>query len=170
MKDFIKQDYEYPNVDQLTNMPTDCMYSYVNSTFCAGVANKLELHSRKAYMIARYSIEDTSINTEELSDDDLRLIPFFQNIKDMNLMPYKDWIHTKYGEFAIDDVIITGASDDNYYAVWFDQDVSDSSLIKLSKSHFGSIDEFNQYIVEFFETELHYKIKPIRDPDGWMRW
>ena len=157
---------EYPTIDQLTNMPSDSMYDYINATFCTGLANMLD--NIKTYMIARYTMND--LNSAELSDDDPRLKPYFDNIAIIDSISQGTWSHTWYGEYAEDDIVITGECDDNYYAIWFDLDVSDCSIMKLSKQHFTDIEQFNDYVKEYFETELHYKIKPVRNPDGWFKW
>lgn len=170
VKDFIKNGEDYPSVDQLTEMKTDSDYCYINSTYCVGLANILENIS--AFMIARYSLVDNidSEDTISLNDNDELLQKYNENINYLNTISDKEWYHTKLGEFCEDDVIITGESDNNYYMVWFDQDVSDCEIIKISKEHYQSLKEFNNAIVEHFEKEKQFKIKSIRRPEGWFNW
>lgn len=80
------------------------------------------------------------------------------------------WYNTYYGKYCDDDVIITGECDRNYYCVWLDKDVSDCCIMKVSKEHYETLEEFNEAVVKYFEKELTYKIRPIRKPRGWFRW
>lgn len=170
ISDFIKDGYDYPNVDQLTEFKTDSDICYVNSTYCIGLANILENIS--AFMIARYSlVDDMDLeDTVSLDDNDELLQKYIENINYLNKISDSDWYHTKLGHFCIDDVIITGESENNYYIVWFDHDVSDCEIIKINKEHYQSLKEFNDAVIEHFEKEKHYKIKPIRQPAGWFKW
>jgi len=171
IKDILVDSYDYPKADMLTEMHTDTVYNYVNSTFCVGLLNWFE--NQQAYMIVRYSINDCDYrdyqNTIELDDNNELLKPFFNNIEYLDRISDKDWYHTNYGAYCIDDVIITGESDNNYYAVWLDQDVSDCCIFKINKEHYQSLDEFNEAVQKHFE-HLGYKIKSIRSPQGWITW
>ncbi len=169
IRDFIKDGEDYPSVDQLTEMKTDSDYCYINSTYCVGLANWLKNVS--AFMIARYSLIDVYLDdTASLDDNDELLQKYNENINYLNTISDKEWYHTKLGVFCKDDVIITGESDNNYYMVWFDRDVSDCEIIKISKEHYQSLKEFNNAIVEHFKKEKQFKIKPIRRPEGWFNW
>ena len=170
IRDFIKNGEDYPSVDQLTQMKVDSDYCYINSTYCVGLANMLENIS--AFMIARYSLVDNidSEYTVLLDDNDEFLKNYNENIDYLNKISDSDWYHTKLGRFCIDDVIITGESENNYYIVWFDHDVSDCEIIKINKKHYQSLKEFNDAVVEYFEKEKQFKIKPIRRPEGWFNW
>lgn len=161
---------EFPTADMLTDMKSDTMYEYINHTYCIGFGNLLEHQS--AYMIARYSLEDRfDVNqTASMPDDDERLKPYFENIESLTKISDDDWYHTYYGEYCDDDVIITGECDRNYYCVWLDKDVSDCCIMKVSKEHYETLEEFNEAVVEYFEKELTYKIRPIRKPRGWFKW
>lgn len=168
IKDLLKNSIEYPKVDQLTNMPTDTICVYVNATFCTGLLNLL--YNTTAFMIARYSCGDEMANTTNMQIDDDRLSTYYANIMSLWDISDHDWYHTKLGEFCEDDVLITGESDENYYCFWLDQDVSDCSIIKISKEHYENMREFNKAIIEYFEKDLGHKTKPIREPEGWINW
>ena len=160
---------EFPSLDVLTNMPSDCVYNYINSTFCIACANMLK--NIDAYMIARYSIEENMdyFGSYYLSDDDDILIPYFNNIKSLEDISDKEWYHTDLGRYCIDDVIICGESDDNYYCIWLDNDVSDCSIIKINKEHYDCLHNFKIDIIEYFESN-EFKIREIRKPSGWLKW
>lgn len=169
IEDILKDFYDYPDVDMLTEMPTDTGYNYINSTFCTGLLNWL--NCKHAYMIARYSVDDVNLElTSKLDDNDERLKAFFENIEQLYKISDKDWQHTNLGDFCEDDVIITGMAHNNYYIVWLDHDVSDCCIDKISKTHYKSLVEFNNAVMEYFENKLGYKIKTIRQPDGWIKW
>lgn len=170
IKEIIDGNIEYPSIDFLTYMPSDTSYVYINSTVSVGFANMLD--NKTCYQIARYSLDeqyDVS-DTAKIDNNDERLKPYFQNIEDLEKISNKDWIHTKYGEFCVDDVIVVGECDYNYYYVWLDKDVSDCCITKISKKHFNSLEEFNQSVVDYFQETLGYKISKIRKPDGWISW
>lgn len=160
---------EYLSLDELTNMPSDIMYSYINSTFCIACANKLI--NKNSYMIARYSVEDDMDyqGSYYLSDDDELLRIYYKNIQFLKTIDEDDWHHTDLGRYCIDDVIICGESDNNYYCIWLDKDVSDCSIIKVSKEHYDCFNNFNLAIIEHFQS-LEFKITEIRKPTGWFKW
>ena len=43
----------FPSIDDLTNMPSDSMFEYINSTYCNGIVNLIK--NKSAFMIARYT-------------------------------------------------------------------------------------------------------------------
>lgn len=161
---------EFPDIDQLTGTKTDISFAYIPSTFCEAVANMLDNIS--AYMIARYSLTDRfdSTDTVLLGDDNKLLAPFFKNIEKLEKIENEKWYHTHYGRFCEDDVILVGESEENYWMVWLDKDVSDCCLTKISKKGCVSLEQFNKDVVEYFENCLKYKIRPIRRPSGWICW
>ena len=160
---------EFPSLDDLTNMSSDNIFSYINSTFCIACANMLK--NKNAYMIARYSVEENMdySGSYYLANDDEVLKSYYDNIKELNNISDKEWYHTDLGRYCIDDVIICGESGDNYYCIWLDKDVSDCSIIKVSKEHYDCLHNFNLAIIEHFES-LEFKITEIRKPTGWFKW
>lgn len=158
----------FPSIDDLTNMPSDSMFEYINSTYCNGIVNLIK--NKSAFMIARYTIEENvDCYSFELNDDDDCLSHYFKNIDEIKNISDADWFHTNYRKFCEDDVIITGESESYYYFIWFDNDVSDCSVAKLKKEHFNSISEFEMETVKYF-NHIGYKINPIRKPNGWIKW
>lgn len=160
---------EFPSLDDLTNMPSDNIFNYINSTFCTACANMLK--NKTAYMIARYSVEENMDYSGSyfLANDDEVLKSYYDNIKELNNISDKEWYHTDLGRYCIDDVIICGETYNNYYAIWLDRDVSDCSIIKVSKEHYDCLHNFNIAIIDYFES-LEFKINEIRYPTGWLKW
>ena len=160
---------EFPSLDDLTNMSSDNIFSYINSTFCIACANMLR--NKTVYMIARYSIEKNMdySGSYYLSDDDELLRIYYKNIQFLKTIDEYNWHHTDLGRYCIDDVIICGESDNNYYCIWLDKDVSDCSIIKVSKEHYDCLHNFNLAIIDYFES-LEFKITEIRKPTGWLKW
>ena len=161
---------EFPTADMLTDMKSDTMYEYINCAYCEGFGNLLE--NQSAYMIARYSLEDSidCNETASIPDNDERLKLYFENIDHLSKISDSEWRHTNYHKYCGDDVIITGECDRNYYFVWLDNDVSDCCIMKVSKEHYETLEEFNEAVVEYFEQVQTYKIRPIRKPKGWFSW
>ena len=162
---------EFPTCETLTNMKPDFGYIYINHVFAEGFLNTLE--KMTSYMIARYSLEENLDSyTSHLSDSDPRLKPYFDNIKALEEVPDNDWIHTNYGKYCNDDVIVTGYDERDfrhYYMIWLDRDVSDCCIYKVRKEHYPTFSDFNKAVAEYIRG-LGYKINPIRKPDGWVRW
>lgn len=170
INDILVDEIDYPTIDDLTNMQDDTAYNYVNYGLCTSLANIGQNVS--AYMIARYCLEDNfdTPDTAIFEDDNSFLKPYFDNIKYMDSISDNDWYHTKYGEFADDDVILTLEGEKNYYMIWLDNDVSDCIIFKINKTHYETINEFNDAVVDYVQNDVCYKIKPIRKPCGWLSW
>ena len=160
---------EFPSIEELTNMKENTDYCYVSSYFCVGFMNYLK--NLSAFMIARYSIEDCFDNSDTvyLPDNSDELKKYYENIKELETIDETEWCHTRYGEFCIDDVIITGESDNFFYCVWLDRDVSDCCITKVKKEDFETMENFKNAVVDDFK-ERGYKINEIRKPDGMVRW
>lgn len=174
IKDFIEI-IEYPTIGQLTNIKKDTGLCYVSYRFAETIANYLTFNKCKAYQIARYSLKDgfdcTSI---ELSDNDESLKEYFQNIKYLETIPDDIWEYKNYGEYCIDDVIITGYDEREFggcfYCIWLDRDVSDCCVYKIDKNRYDfDFDEFNKSVKDYF-NQLGYKINEIRKPKWTIVW
>lgn len=168
LKDFMGC-YQYPFLDDITNMDNDTFFSYTGLHAALMVANYMRCNG--AFMIARYSCKDNldMRDTIKLDKDDPCLKNYYDNIKEMESVPNGNWHHTNYGKYAIDDVILTGESDKNYWCVWLDKDVSDCCIWKVSKPHYINADDFKEAVR--FELESDgYLITPIRQPKGCVEW
>lgn len=167
LKNVICDTVAFPSIEDLTHMEEDTEYVYVPYDFCVCLSNSLL--NRSAWMIARYSIEkDMDCFSASLSDNDERLKCFFENVEDIEKIPGSEWIHTKLNCFCKDDVIISGESENYYYYVWLDNDVSDCCICKISKAHYETIEDFNEAVESLFAS--NYKIRPIRKPNGMIKW
>ena len=162
---------EFPTCEDLTNMKPDFGYVYLNHVFAEGFLNTLD--KKTCYMIARYSLDEhLDSYSSHLPDSDPSLKPYFDNIKALEEVPAKDWIHTDYGKHCVDDVIVTGYDERDfrhYYMVWRDCDVSDCCIYKVRKEHYPTFEDFNKAVTEYIHED-GYKINPIRQPNGWVRW
>lgn len=149
-------------------IPPDSSINYVSNTFLDGLVNYIENH--RAFMINRYGIdEDDDIpNTDNVTQQD-RYLKAAELIAEMP--------HSKLLTF--DDVLLFGKTDNSLYYLWYDRDVSDCCIDRVSKKTFPdlTLDQYIQIILTHLTENFdHWKhdfnqVEPIFvefKPRGWV--
>lgn len=153
--------YERPTGEQIFCVKPDTSYLYVSSTYCDGLVNYLD--NVRAYALRRYTDE------EEFHDaiESTKHLPEWGN---------GSWYHTAFSRFIPDNILVTGEirhyeGEGDYFAIYYDQDVSDCCLFRVARHHYKDLDEFNKAIVEemLIWPEVQ-EIIELRKPEGWIKF
>jgi hypothetical protein len=138
--DLFKEHEEYPEKLAERGVPNNTYLTYVSTTFLNGYVNYIDIIS--AYLVNRYDID------EDWTDD---------NIKHWTDKLGKDF-HSDLSEI-FDDVLILGETENCYWYLWSDCDVSDSCIGRFDKGNYTKdqvISLFEEYIRTGFTR--HVKI------------
>lgn len=123
---------EYPSDDTIVErgVPQNVMYIYVPYSFINGLCNHIKI--KKAYIIERYENWD-KINIEK----------YIKNLQVFN---------TDYSVLP-DDEIFLGESENSYWYIWADKDVSDCCIGRCEKRI--SFEKFNElFLKEIFNNKM----------------
>ena len=106
-------DYEYPG-DRVAEhgVPQDTLYTYISSTFVSGYLNYIGIFH--ALMFERYN-------------------KWGDNFQQQILDAMEDDPHCSYGRQGYDDIICLGETENSWWYVWLDRDVSDCCIGRISK-------------------------------------
>lgn len=171
LRDCIEETIEFPSDVILNGVPMDGMFGYVSSVYCNGIVNYLS--NKRAYMLCRYHYQskNPSIDMigETYTEKDISNIDeyslYLSSVKGCNALCGS---HTDYSEVPHDDIVISGETKDSYVMIWFDNDVSDCSLIRVSKEHYESLDEFNEAVYDYCTKDIGCYTTELSKPSGFI--
>lgn len=158
---------EYPDDElKISGVPEDTEFVYVPTSYLDGLVNHLGI--RFGYVINRYGIDDP---------------------KDIDVLSgvEGDCLHEKAANFLtscyhtpvlrFDDTILFGKTEKSYWALWYDNDVSDSCIANISKDHFKDFVEFvDAWMKDLADNYENWRHSPDEKPKffmftprGWIR-
>lgn len=133
-------------------MPTDTEILYIANSFLDGLVNYLE--GKRVFLTNRYGISD-----DDIEEMDERTRPFFADAKGqaarhsvaVDCMQRESNMNVS----RFDDAWVYGYTENSYWFMWYDQDCSDCSVIRLNRATFPEL-TFN----EFVDLHLAFKTSP----------
>ena len=143
------ESFQYPKEQILQHggIPADTVYDYVVQDFVQGFVNHVSNH--RIFLINRYGPAEHRETTLEPNETYRQLYE--------RLAKQASRFHIKVGKY--DDTIVIGESDSDFWIFWYDLDVSDCAVWRISKDTAALIvkdpkGDLYRWIVEAFTAHL----------------
>lgn len=155
-------------VAQFGGIPPNCNIEYISVSFLDGIVNYLD--NRRAFMMNRYGLSDypALANNGEVTQREC----YRKAANEIAEMPHSELL-------TYDDVLLFGETENSFYYLWYDNDVSDCCIQRVSKETFPTLtlDDYVQLILtqrcETFDCWQHdfTQDEPMFiefKPNGWV--
>lgn len=127
--DLFEHSEEYPKGVAERGVENNTMYSYISNTFVNGFVNYIEIFW--SCVIERYEVWDMEVVNQ-------------------TVQAASSHVHTDYKGYG-DDCLLLGETENCYWLIWFDLDVSDCMIGRMDKAK-STPEELIAFVKAFIES------------------